>query len=77
MNIFKALLKQFKQNKLEFIRRLITVDETWTHHFTSETKIPKKAKNFINQESDDCILGQTCGCVKQFKNKEKTQLWGA
>lgn len=56
MNISKALLAQFRRNKPEFWRRLITVDETWVHHYTPETKeqskqwiakgepAPKKAK---------------------------------
>ena len=39
MNISNALLAQFRHNKFEFLRRLITVDETWLHHYTPETKI--------------------------------------
>ncbi|XP_029155672.1 uncharacterized protein LOC114928587 [Nylanderia fulva] len=38
MNISNALLAQFRRNKSEFWRRLITVDETWIHHYTPETK---------------------------------------
>jgi len=46
----------FRSNKAEFLRRFITMDETWVHHFTPETKeqskqwtekgesAPKKAK---------------------------------
>ena len=37
MNISNALLAQFRRNKSEFWRRLITVDETWIHHYTPET----------------------------------------
>ncbi|GFU41928.1 histone-lysine N-methyltransferase SETMAR [Trichonephila clavipes] len=56
MNISNALLPQFRCNKSKFYYRLITVDETWIHHYTPETKIqckqwtakgepaPKKAK---------------------------------
>ena len=56
MNISIALLAQFRRNKSEFLRRLITVDETWIHHYTPESKmqskqwtaygesVPKKAK---------------------------------
>ena len=71
MNISNALLAQFRRNKSEFWRRLITVDETWIHHYAPETKIqskqwiakgepaPKKSKNcFFGWESDgDCFLG--------------------
>jgi len=42
MNISKALLTQFRRNKSEFWRRLITVDETWIHHYTPESKIQSK-----------------------------------
>ena len=42
MNISNALLSQFRRNKSEFWRRLITVDETWIHHYTPETKIQSK-----------------------------------
>ena len=42
MNISNALLAQFRRNKCEFWRRLITVDETWIHHYTPETKIQSK-----------------------------------
>lgn len=60
MNISNALLAQFRRNKSEFWRRLITVDETWIHHYTPETKIqskqwtakgepaPKKAKSVFS-----------------------------
>jgi len=46
----------FKRNPKEFLRRFVTVDETWIHHYTPETKeqskqwtkssesAPKKAK---------------------------------
>jgi len=42
MNISNALLAQFRCNKSEFWRRLITVDETWIHHYAPETKIQSK-----------------------------------
>ncbi|GFW57747.1 histone-lysine N-methyltransferase SETMAR [Trichonephila clavipes] len=42
MIIFNALLAQFMRNKYEFWCRLITVDETWIHHYTPETKIQSK-----------------------------------
>ena len=37
MNISDALLAQFRRNKYEFWRRLITVDEIHIHHYTPET----------------------------------------
>ena len=42
MSISNALLAQFRRNKCEFWCRLITVDETWIHHYTPGTKIQSK-----------------------------------
>ncbi|XP_055633008.1 uncharacterized protein LOC129773427 [Toxorhynchites rutilus septentrionalis] len=53
-------LTLFKRNPKEFLRRCVTVDETWIHWYTSETKerlkpwtspgerAPKKAKNVLS-----------------------------
>ncbi|EFN81832.1 hypothetical protein EAI_12321, partial [Harpegnathos saltator] len=38
MRISQACLDRFKQNNMDFKRRFITVDETWTHHYTPERK---------------------------------------
>ncbi|KAH0816471.1 hypothetical protein GEV33_006320 [Tenebrio molitor] len=55
-HILHEILDLFKRNPAEFLRRFITVDETWIHHYTPETKqqskqwigagesVPKKAK---------------------------------
>ena len=32
-------LEQFKRGKKDFLRRYVTIDETWIHHYTLETKI--------------------------------------
>ncbi|GFU86048.1 histone-lysine N-methyltransferase SETMAR [Trichonephila clavipes] len=42
MNISNALLAQFRSNKSEFWRRLITIDETWVDPYNPETKIQSK-----------------------------------
>ena len=56
VTILKQCLKIFQRNTDEFLRRFITMDETWIHYFTPETKeqskqwtspgepAPKKAK---------------------------------
>lgn len=56
LNISQECLDLFKRNPTEFLRRFITVDESWIHHYTPETKqqskqwigpgesAPKKAK---------------------------------
>jgi hypothetical protein len=31
-------LERFNKNKTDFVRRCITVDETWIHHYTPESK---------------------------------------
>ncbi|GFX43462.1 putative DD34D transposase [Trichonephila clavipes] len=33
----KQCLELFKRNKSEFLRRYVTMDETWLHHFTPES----------------------------------------
>ncbi|XP_023231277.1 uncharacterized protein LOC111631292 [Centruroides sculpturatus] len=35
-------LAMFRSNKAAFLRRFITMDETWVHHFTPETKEQSK-----------------------------------
>lgn len=35
-------LAKFQRNPEEFLRRFITVDETWIHHYTPETKVQSK-----------------------------------
>ncbi|GFU42012.1 histone-lysine N-methyltransferase SETMAR [Trichonephila clavipes] len=42
MNISNALMSQFRRIKSELWHRLITVDETWIHRYTPETKILSK-----------------------------------
>jgi histone-lysine N-methyltransferase SETMAR len=53
-------LEMYRRNPSEFLRRYITVDETWIHHYTPETKeqsrqwtnrgepTPKKAKTILS-----------------------------
>lgn len=55
-----ANLARFKRSPQDFMRRFITVDETWVHHYTPETKqqskmwtspgesAPKKAKSVLS-----------------------------
>lgn len=59
-NISTANLALYKRNPSEFLRRFVTVDETWVHHYTPETKeqskqwigpgepTPKKAKTIFS-----------------------------
>ena len=35
-------LSMFQRNPKEFLRRYVTVDETWIHYYTPETKISRK-----------------------------------
>ena len=56
MTTSKELLDRFKRNPQDFLRRFVTVYETWVHYYTPETKqqskqwtstgepAPKKAK---------------------------------
>ena len=38
VTISKQYLEMFQCNPDEFLRRFITIDETWIHYFTLETK---------------------------------------
>jgi histone-lysine N-methyltransferase SETMAR len=38
MKISEQCLERFNKNKTDFVRRFITVDETWIHHYTPESK---------------------------------------
>ena len=42
VTILKQYLEIFQRNLDEFLRRFITVDETWIHYFTPETKKQSK-----------------------------------
>jgi len=36
--ISEQCLEHFNKNKTDFVRRFITMDETWIHHYTPESK---------------------------------------
>ena len=42
VTILKQCLEMFQRNPDEFLRRFITVDETWIHYFTLESKEQSK-----------------------------------
>ena len=45
MDISKECLSMFKRNEADYLRRFITVDETWIHYYTPETK--KQSKQWM------------------------------
>jgi histone-lysine N-methyltransferase SETMAR len=42
MEISEQCLERFNKNKTNFLRRFITMDETWIHHYTPESKQQSK-----------------------------------
>ena len=42
MKISEQCLERFNKNKTDFVRRFITMDETWIHHYTPESKQQSK-----------------------------------
>jgi len=42
MKISEQCLERFNKTKTEFVRRFITTDETWIHHYTPESKQQSK-----------------------------------
>jgi histone-lysine N-methyltransferase SETMAR len=42
MKISEQCSKRFNKNKTDFVHRFIILDETWIHHYTSESKQQSK-----------------------------------
>jgi histone-lysine N-methyltransferase SETMAR len=42
MKISEQCLQRFNKTKTDFVRRFITMDETWIHHYTPESKQQSK-----------------------------------
>ena len=42
MKISEQCLERFNKNKPDFVRRFITMGETWIHHYTPESKQQSK-----------------------------------
>jgi len=42
MKISEQCLEHFNKNKTDFMHRFITMDETWIHHYTPESKQQSK-----------------------------------
>jgi len=42
MKICEQCLERFNRNKTDSVRRCITMDETWIHHYTPESKQQSK-----------------------------------
>jgi DNA phosphorothioation-dependent restriction protein DptG len=42
IKISEQCLKRFNKNKTDFVCQFITLDETWIHHYTSESKQQSK-----------------------------------
>jgi histone-lysine N-methyltransferase SETMAR len=42
MKISEQCLEHFNRNKTDFVRQFITMDETWIHHYTPESKQQSK-----------------------------------
>ena len=45
-DICKEVLCQFQRNPKDFLRKFITVDKTWVHHYTPESKQQSKQWTF-------------------------------
>jgi histone-lysine N-methyltransferase SETMAR len=42
MKISEQCLQRFNKNRTDFVCRFITMDETWIHHYTPESKQQSK-----------------------------------
>ncbi|XP_025269033.1 protein GVQW3-like [Camponotus floridanus] len=68
MTISKQCLDLFKRNPREFFRRYVTVDETWIHHYTPETK--QQSKQWTLPEKGKTITGKYYADLLDRFNKE-------
>ena len=41
-DVSQSILDMFKRNPKIFLRRFVTIDEVWIHHYTPETKEQSK-----------------------------------
>ena len=62
INIFKALVKRFKQNE-DFLSRFITVDETWLYNYSPETK--EQSKQWITKSESASKKGKILSSTKK------------
>jgi histone-lysine N-methyltransferase SETMAR len=44
VKISEQCLERFNKNKTDFVRRFITTDKAWIHHYTSESKHQSKQR---------------------------------
>ncbi|KYN29152.1 hypothetical protein ALC57_01425 [Trachymyrmex cornetzi] len=68
LSISKQCLKLFKHNPNEFLRRVVTVDETWIHYYTPETK----------QQSNEEVIAETEAYFVEFDKSyfsERLKKW--
>jgi len=75
MKISEQCLERFNKNKTDFVRRFITMDETWIHHYTPESKqqskqwteagcsVPKKTRSV---PSVGKVMASAFGMLKAF-----------
>jgi hypothetical protein len=47
MRMSEQCLKHFNKTKTDFVRRFITIDETWIHHYTPESKQQSKQRTEV------------------------------
>jgi hypothetical protein len=50
LKISERCLERFNKNRTDFVHRFITMDETWIHHYTPESKQQSKQRLFSPKE---------------------------
>jgi len=58
MKIYEQCLEGFNKNKTNFVRRFITMDETWIHHYTPESKQQSKQKPVVQRQRRQVLFHQ-------------------
>jgi histone-lysine N-methyltransferase SETMAR len=72
MKTSEQCLERFNKNKTDFVRRFITMDETWIHHYTPEFK--QQSKQWIEAS---CSAPKKTRSVPSARKVMASVFWNA
>ena len=61
VKISEQCMERFNKNKTDFVHRVITIDETWIHHYTPESKQQSKQWTEAKADKVGSISRKGCG----------------
>jgi len=72
MKISERCLERFNKNKTDFVHQFITMDETWIHHYTPESK--QQSKQWTKAS---CSAPRKTRSVPSARNVMASVFWDA